>query len=137
MPVIAYNLVNPETGKTFKEENLELTWNISLNTRVRVKSTYDPESSSYKEGPHDMVLNVVKRGRDCDGTPLYWLSHLSVKEYESQTKLLEGSVMTLRDPETGSTLRLRGEIFGPPLDGGYSEDSLTVVALPDQWDHDV
>lgn len=52
--------VNPETGKTYREENHEKTHNIPLHSLV--------------ETGEGLRLWVVEHSRDCDGTPLYSLS---------------------------------------------------------------
>jgi len=54
------DMKNPETGKTYREENNEKIHNIPLGTLVEVG-----------EG---LRLFVVQHDRDCDGTPLYSLS---------------------------------------------------------------
>jgi hypothetical protein len=79
-----------ESGKTWKEENLEKTHNIPIGSLVEVKR------SEYSDPCEGVRLHVITHGRDCDGTPLYWLG-------------------------------VAGE---PHSNGGYSEDSLEVIAPP-------
>lgn len=70
--IAVHNFVNPETGKTYKEENLELQHNIPIGTLVEVK--WD---EGFGEGACWKVharLWVVAHRRDCDGTPLYSIS---------------------------------------------------------------
>jgi hypothetical protein len=55
------DLVNPETGKTQREENAELKHVIPIGSLVEIKET-------------GARLFVVHYGRDCDQTPLYWLA---------------------------------------------------------------
>lgn len=60
-------------GKTIYANNMEKKHNIPLGALVEVK--YD---EWYGDGACAIIharLWVVSRVRDCDGTPLYWLSH--------------------------------------------------------------
>jgi hypothetical protein len=61
-------VMDPETGKTWKDLNMELTHNIPIGSLVEIGH---PEYPDYYDG---VRLHVVKHGRDCDGEPLYWLS---------------------------------------------------------------
>lgn len=54
------DLKNPETGKTYREENNEKVHNIPIGSLVEVEN--------------GLRLFVVAHERDCDGTPLYALS---------------------------------------------------------------
>lgn len=54
------DLVDKETGKTYREKNAELTHNIPIGALVELHS--------------GVRLFVVVHGRDCDNEPLYWLS---------------------------------------------------------------
>lgn len=65
-------LVNPETGKTWKEENLELQHNIPIGSLVEVK--FDRWLGGGACMKVHARLWVAKHTRDCDGTPLYSLS---------------------------------------------------------------
>jgi hypothetical protein len=55
------DLVNPDTNKTYREENAELAHNIPMGALVEHKDT-------------GVRLFVVKHSRDCDMTPLYCLA---------------------------------------------------------------
>lgn len=55
------DLVNPETGRTYREENADLQHNIPIGTLVEHTET-------------GIRLFVVAHTRDCDQTPLYCLS---------------------------------------------------------------
>ena len=57
------SIKNPETGKTYRQENLEKQHNIPIGTLVEID---DPENP--------LRLYVVEHFRDFDGTPLYSLS---------------------------------------------------------------
>lgn len=54
------DLVNQETGKTYREENAELEHNIPIGALVELEC--------------GVRLFVVWHGRDCDQTPLYSLA---------------------------------------------------------------
>jgi len=55
------DLVNKETGKTYREENAEIAHGIPIGALVEINET-------------GVRLFVVSHGRDCDMTPLYWLA---------------------------------------------------------------
>lgn len=59
---------NPNTGKTYREENEEKTHKIGLRTLVEVIT--DEDESKY----NGIRAFVVSHDRDCDGTPLYSIS---------------------------------------------------------------
>jgi hypothetical protein len=84
-------------GKTIKQNNLERTHGIAKGTLVETE-----------EG---LRLWVTYQGRDCDGTPLYWLSF---------EKDLDQKSVYDRSKQTG----------------GYSEDSLVVVDPQPQQESD-
>jgi len=64
------DMVNPDSGKTYREENNELVHNIPLGSLV--ETDFNDE---YLESPKSgLRLFVVSHDRDCDGTPLYSLS---------------------------------------------------------------
>ena len=64
------DLVNPESGKTYREENSELQHNIPIGSLVEVVT--------------GERLTVVKHTRDCDQTPLYTLGLKdNFKDYEN------------------------------------------------------
>lgn len=59
------DLVNPETGKTYREQNEEKIHNIPVGTLVEIVA--DPEQDWFD----GVRLYIVHHHRDCDGTPLY------------------------------------------------------------------
>ena len=64
------DLVNPKTGKTWRQENSELQHNIPIGSLVEVVT--------------GERLTVVKHTRDCDQTPLYTLGLKdNFKDYEN------------------------------------------------------
>lgn len=54
------DLVNPKTGKTYREENAKLKHNIPIGSLVELIDT-------------GIRLFVVSHNRDCDQTPQYYL----------------------------------------------------------------
>jgi len=83
--MLVYDLVNPDTGNTYKQDNLELKHNIPLGALVEVKfDQWLGDGACWKVHAR---LWVVKHTRDCDGTPLYslcvrkrdWLHYLQVE----------------------------------------------------------
>lgn len=82
-------------GRSYRQVNAELKHGIPLGALVEVDETGER-------------LYIVKQGRDCDQTPLYWLS-------------MKGHTEPLNEHFH------KGDWFG-----GYSEHSLTVIKLPDQ-----
>ena len=91
---IVHDLVDPEDSqkRTYKEVNAEKTHKIPIGALVE---TYN-----------GLRAYVVKQGRDCDMTPLYWISL-------DKTSLEEGD-------EYDILTKLK-------WDGGYSEANLTRI----------
>lgn len=98
------DLVNPDTGKSYRQENNERIHNIPVGTLVEVD--FDDEClESPKKG---LRLFVVGHDRDCDGTPLYSLSfNKDWKEEPSQ--------------------HIPRIAFRMQIDSGYSEECLKVI----------
>lgn len=86
--VMIHNLVNPATGKTRKQENMELHHAIPVGSLVEVRfDRWYGEGACMKAHAR---LWVVSHDRDCDGTPLYTLSRwndppfaLSTRDYQN------------------------------------------------------
>lgn len=96
--------VNPDTGKTFREENNAKTHNIPIGTLVEI----DFDDSYLEEPKRGLRMFVVEHERDYDGTPLYalsfnknWRPGMFGKEFAFMERVM--------------------------IDTGYSEDSLKVV----------
>lgn len=85
-----HDIVNPETGLTYKEENMLKRHNIPIGTLVELDS--------------GVRVFVVSHGRDCDGTPLYYLA-IDKEDTKQQRKGFRNSSWS----------------------GGYPEDALSVV----------
>ena len=70
--IVIHDLVNPETGKTYREENLELKHNVPVGALVEAQwDSWFGDGACWKVHAR---LWVVGHNRDCDGTPLYSLS---------------------------------------------------------------
>ena len=90
------DLVVPGTDKTYRELNAEKSHKIPIGALVEV-SNPDVESDGIR-------LFVVHHGRDCDQTPLYYLS-----------------------PNRDDTEQKDSRFRNSSWDGGYSEESLTII----------
>lgn len=67
--VLIYDLTNPETGKTYKEKNLEREHGIPVGTLVELEwNQWHGEGACWHIKAR---LWVTSHDRDCDGTPLY------------------------------------------------------------------
>lgn len=106
------DLVNPESGLSYREENRLQSHNIPLFSLVEVVG--NPASP----GPNDgMRLFVQRLGRDCDQTPLYWLT----LDYK-----VVGHDLSLGGNKTEHELML-ARLKGGSTMGGYREESLVVI----------
>jgi hypothetical protein len=116
------DMVNPESGKTWREENAEKTHAIPLGTLVEIYC-------GQKE-VDGLRLFVVFHGRDCDQSPLYFLSHLTVEKYQEAVANVE-RLKAEPDPDyPGLTPFYKGIQTGCRT-GGYGESSLKVIHYPD------
>ena len=107
----AYDLVEAN-GRTWRENRLALPHNIPLKTLVEVEIEKVFANDTSLKGVVQMY--VLWHGRDCDGSPLYWLgtSPEGADEWPP-----EGSTVVAR--------MLHRSIYD--VDGGHHEDSLRVV----------
>lgn len=63
---VVHDLTNPETGRTYREDNLQRQHKIPIGALVEIR--HDPP-----ELEDGFRLHVVQHRRDCDGEPLYSL----------------------------------------------------------------
>lgn len=119
-------------GKTWKEQNMEITHKIPLGSLVEIScdDKDDPESLD------GVRLFVTGHIRDCDGTPLYALSH-NRNAYDESNMLKEqidkkAWLDTPTDPYAEGLIRFNYQITRGQIVSGYSEDSLKVIRLPNQ-----
>lgn len=104
-----------ENGKTIRENNLRKRHNIPVGALVEFKTDNQRDS-----GAHELIHArywVVEHGRDCDGTPLYWLSHTK-KENQNKIQIVHEGVVLNIDVS-------RRIVYG--WIGGFSEKSLMVI----------
>lgn len=107
----AYDLPHPDDpeGRSIREVNRAKQHGIPHGTLVHVR--YE---RWYGDGACDRVearLFVIKRGRDCDGTPVYWLARESMGE---------GELDKIRNP----LLRVANGLVG-----AFTEDRLTPIEI--------
>jgi hypothetical protein len=104
MPLVNIaDLRDPETGKTYRELNLAKQHNIPTGSLVEIIADTEEDRVG------GVRLFVAWQGRDCDGTPLYWLTPQRD---------------TVRYDNTHAP---RDEYWKGPYFGGFAEESLTVV----------
>lgn len=118
--IILHNTLE-ENGKTIRENNLQKKHNIPLGTLVEVKYT-----NWHGDGACEKVharLWIVECGRDCDGTPLYWLSTTPVED-QRWIESINGISCTGIEYTTPTDMARR---MFYKWQGGFREDSLTVV----------
>lgn len=96
-------------GKTIRENNREIPHNIPVGTLCDVK--YDRWHGGGACEKVHARLWVVEHRRDCDGSVLYALSPKRREDWFPVPKIFEAAV------------------FG--IQGGFSEESLTVVEVTD------
>jgi hypothetical protein len=96
------DIVDKETGKTFRQLNMEKTHKVSVGALVEV--CYEVEDGCSPPANQGIRLHVIECIRDCDGTPLYVLG-------------LAGK--TWYDP-----------VFVHNGFSGFSEDNLKVIKEP-------
>jgi len=78
------DIVNPESGKTYRQENLEKSHKYKVGDLVEIISWND-------DCEYDgMRLYIIGCVRDCDGTPLYVLGSRGMSLYQTGFGLKEG-----------------------------------------------
>ncbi len=103
------DLVNPETGKTWRQENMEQTHKIPIGSLVEIHGEYLDNAGAR--------LWVVEHSRDCDGTPLYTLA--TKKAWDNYREHVGGELEML---------------WSMPLEGGYGDNCLHVIKYPDGFE---
>lgn len=102
--VVLHHIVG-EDGLSYKERNLKEGHKIPVYSLVEIN--FGPEKG--------MRMFVAWHGRDCDGTPLYWLTN----------NIHRRPLGSIPDNETFLDKVLRG------WEGGYSDDSLIFIEGPE------
>lgn len=115
--MLLYDCIDPKTGQTFREGNLATKHSVPLGTKVEVSDVVLTAFFSDEINiPGPIQLLVVGHTRDCDGTPLYILSDISVR-YPSQEPPYSRATLLFHRT---STLVLHN----------YPEESLSVLGDP-------
>lgn len=94
------DIINKDSGKTYREENESKKHNIPLGTMVEVIEDDSHESLGIR-------LFVVYHYRDCDGTPLYGLSFKkdwSMDMYGKSLVFITKAMVDLGYPECSLTI---------------------------------
>lgn len=120
-----------ENGKTIRENNLEKQHNIPLGALVEVK--YNKWHGGGACSKIHARLWVVKCSRDCDGTPLYWLSKKAPTQDKMPVHIYYPEESWGQDDQKG--LCLNENISRSVIEdwvGGFSEESLTVIEITDR-----
>lgn len=108
----AYEIVEAN-GHTWRENRLALPHNIPLKALVEVEIEKLFANNTSLKGVVQMY--VIWHGRDCDGSPLYWLGTDPA-----------GADRWPPDGSTFTSIMLYRSEYG--VDGGYNEEQLHVVA---------
>lgn len=109
-------------GKTIKENNMEKTHNLKVGDLVEVK-----HDRWHGDGACEKIharLWVTLCGRDCDGTPLYWLSRVPKDQWEPVNLIFPDSGFQFKSDISQSIHY--GQV------GGFGEESLTKVEVTDR-----
>lgn len=110
------DLVNPATGKTYREENKERSHAIPIGELVEFKlSQWHGDGCCQKIHAR---MWVVLHSRDCDGTPLYGVSKWKDPSFAKQVNEIIGGL----DEASLTTIKVTAEL-------GRGEDAL-------QWEED-
>jgi hypothetical protein len=121
-PAIAINIADivEENGKTVRENNLDMIHDIPIGSLVEIKFNRWHGGGSCEK--IHARLWVVSHDRDCDGTPLYSLSHYK------EALFVEGSVKYRGEDgwwlRQESTLGIVNEIRS-----GFCKEDLTIVEV--------
>ena len=129
------DIVEPN-GKTIRENNMEKQHNLRVGDLVEVKT------DEWKGDGACMKIHarmfIVWCGRDCDGTPLYWLSPTPrdkmddiVVEFTLDGKRV--STRRIEELDEGYEERITmGQKFYYGFYGGFPEDSLTKIEITER-----
>ena len=117
------DIVEPN-GKTWRENNLAKNHDIALGTLVElIPSDYEEKGG--------VRLFVVNHSRDCDGTPLYDMSHdpaAYVKFLEFEASCANGDFE--KEPYGHGLKMIYKGVYQGMIVRHYSRDSLKVIQPP-------
>jgi hypothetical protein len=112
-----------ENGRTVRENNMERIHNIPVGTLVEVK--FDNWHGDGACAKIHARMFVASCGRDCDGTPLYWLTHRKPPFYKFRD-LMSGDADAHPQPITVNEFTFMENMYYG-REGGFTESSLTVI----------
>lgn len=121
-----------EDGKTWKEKNMEIKHNIPLGSLVEINIESDGDHDVDPDSLNGVRLFVCEHSRDCDGTPLYSLSHdknasVDLKQMDEEIK----NKVWLKHPNDyyyESLLKMNYQNCKGKIIYGYDEESLQVIS---------
>ena len=121
-----------ENGKTWYQDNMDKSHKIPIGALIEI--SYDELDEDEKSDSLDgLRLFVTGHSRDCDGTPLYELSHnrkASEQKKEFRRKIDEKEWLnTPDDIYAEGIIRWNFYRSGGEIVSGMSEDSLKVIRL--------
>lgn len=136
MQYIRFGDIIEANGKTIRENNLEKQHNLCVGDLVEVKtSEWKGDGACLKI--HARMF-IVHCGRDCDGTPLYWLSPTPkdrmediVVEFPMDGKRYATKRVDELDEEHEECLTM-GQKFYYGFYGGFPEESLTKIEMTER-----
>lgn len=123
------DLVNPETGITYRQENAAKQHAYPIGSIVECLPYGDTPEEDYNEHT-GLRLFVVGQGRDCDQTPLYILSHNTPAEFDEILELLKESYIIDHSNLSGYNRGLRADFLFKPQINGIAEENLKLIRLP-------
>jgi hypothetical protein len=110
-----------ENGKTVKENNMAIQHNIPIGALVEV--TFDTWHGNGACEVTKARLWVVIQSRDCDGTPLYWLSKTPIHEWNDSIRI------NMDDMQFKKAV---SQSLFYNTHGGFSEENLKVIEVTDE-----
>jgi hypothetical protein len=112
MNYIYFGDIVEANGRTIRENNTEIPHNLRVGQLVEVK--YDEWHGGGACSKVHARLWIVLCGRDCDGTPLYWLAATQCYDY--------GRLTVIERMMVGAK-------------GGFAESSLTPVQVTPELEY--
>lgn len=134
MSVIAVGDIVMSNGKTWRQQNMEKVHNIPRGTLVEISYGEDSYAKNDPESKEGLRLFVCGHTRDCDGSPLYDLSHNrnATDEFQELRKKIEEKswLETPDDPYAEGLIRWSYFRVGGQIISGMDESSLKIIRFP-------
>lgn len=140
--LVLSNMVE-SNGKTVRENNTAIPHNIPVGTLVEVH--FDEWHGDGACEKTHARLWVIEQGRDCDGSPMYWLCDKTIDVIETIVRETCTEIRHEQPPirvpfsessdgPDGGTRRFWNfaRSMGIELRGGFGEDSLTPVEVTEE-----